>query len=102
MDSKNPLFYVVKDWNGEEIFLLIVSYYLLLREDCLFTNLFSHVKQADAIMALAGSNGRSWSTTYSPQSNPKVTNSSSDCSLSALEREKGGRKASLYKAEEGA
>jgi hypothetical protein len=67
---------------------LIVSYYLWLREDCLFTNLFSHVKQADAIMALAGSNGRSWSTTYSPQPNARATNSFSDGSLSALEREK--------------
>jgi len=52
-----------------------------------FTNLLT-CKQADAIMALAGSNGRSWSTTYSPQPNARATNSFSDGSLSALEREK--------------
>jgi len=39
-------------------------------------------------MALAGSNGRSWSTTYSPRPNARATNSFSDGSLSALEREK--------------
>ena len=39
-------------------------------------------------MALAGSNGRSWSTTYSSQPNARATNSFSDGSLSALEREK--------------
>lgn len=44
--------------------------------------------KADAIMALAGSNGRSWSTTYSPRRRP----SECDGSLPALEREKGEKK----------
>lgn len=39
-------------------------------------------------MQLAGSNGRSWSTTYSPRQTASIANSASDGSLSAMEREK--------------
>lgn len=39
-------------------------------------------------MALAGSNGRSWSTTYSPKPSASVLNSASEGSLSGLERER--------------
>lgn len=44
--------------------------------------------KADAILTLAGSNGRSWSTTYSPRPAAKPTNSVSEGSMSAVEREK--------------
>lgn len=44
--------------------------------------------KADAIMALAGSNGRSWSTTYSP----RRRQSECDVSVPALEREKSEKK----------
>lgn len=44
--------------------------------------------KADAILTLAGSNGRSWSTTYSPRPAAKPTNSMSEGSMSAVEREK--------------
>lgn len=42
-------------------------------DHCLLSNLF----QADVIMALAGSNGGSWSTTYSPKSTVRPTGESS-------------------------
>ena len=50
--------------------------------------IFGVAFQADAILTLAGSNGRSWSTTYSPRPPAKPTNSVSEGSMSAVEREK--------------
>ncbi|KAG6550065.1 hypothetical protein Mapa_008021 [Marchantia paleacea] len=44
--------------------------------------------KASQIMQLAGSNGRSWSTTYSPRQTTSIANSASEESLSALERER--------------
>ncbi|CAM6090953.1 unnamed protein product [Calypogeia fissa] len=44
--------------------------------------------KAEHIMQLAGSNGRSWSTTYSPRQTASIANSASEGSLSAMEREK--------------
>ncbi|XP_073384989.1 uncharacterized protein [Physcomitrium patens] len=44
--------------------------------------------KADAILTLAGSNGRSWSTTCSPRPAAKPTTSMSEGSMSAIEREK--------------
>ncbi|KAK7851014.1 protein tify 8 [Quercus suber] len=47
--------------------------YMTFHDHCLLSNLF----QADVIMALAGSNGGSWSTTYSPKSTVRPTGESS-------------------------
>eukprot|EP01018_Ginkgo_biloba_P001629 Gb_27639 [translate_table: standard] len=44
--------------------------------------------KADAIMALAGSNGRSWSTTYSPRRRSCLQSSVSDDLIPALEKER--------------
>lgn len=56
--------------------------------------------QAEAIMTLAGSNGRSWSTVYSPQSKPGMPVSVSEGLLSTFERERaeGGSKPSSMTA----
>lgn len=48
-------------------FRLTHTLYMFHRNHCLPHGLF----QADVIMALAGSNGGSWSTTYSPKSTVK-------------------------------
>jgi hypothetical protein len=44
--------------------------------------------QAEAILALAGSHGKSWSTTYSPRPAASIPDSASEGSLSVLEKEK--------------
>eukprot|EP01018_Ginkgo_biloba_P004114 Gb_32508 [translate_table: standard] len=51
-----------------------------------------HPNKADAIMALAGSNGRSWSTTYSPRPRSSLQSSASEGYVSASEREKAGNR----------
>lgn len=57
-------------------------------EFCLMWKSLDVAYQADAILTLASSNGRSWSTTYSPRPAAKPTNSMSEGSMSAVEREK--------------
>jgi len=44
--------------------------------------------KAEAILALAGSHGKSWSTTYSPRPAASIPDSASEGSLSVLEKEK--------------
>jgi hypothetical protein len=44
--------------------------------------------QAEAILAMAGSHGKSWSSTYSPRPAASVPDSAQEGSLSALEKEK--------------
>ncbi len=44
--------------------------------------------QVEAILAMAGSHGKSWSTIYSPRPAASVPDSASEGSLSTLEKEK--------------
>eukprot|EP00252_Welwitschia_mirabilis_P023479 TRINITY_DN663_c0_g1_i1.p1 TRINITY_DN663_c0_g1~~TRINITY_DN663_c0_g1_i1.p1 ORF type:complete len:366 (-),score=80.22 TRINITY_DN663_c0_g1_i1:190-1287(-) len=47
-----------------------------------------HPSKADAILALAGSNGRSWSTTYSRRTRASFQSMSGDCGVPPSDREK--------------
>ncbi len=55
---------------------------------CSYNSSFNLSLQAEAVVALAGSDGRSWCTTYSPRPTASTPDSASEGSLMCLEKNK--------------
>jgi len=60
-----------------------------------------HPNKADAILALAGSNGRSWSTTYSPRPRSTLQSLATEGNVLSVEREKIGNRMTAINSSSG-
>lgn len=60
-----------------------------------------HPSKADAILTLAGSNGRSWSTTYSPRPRSTLQSLATEGNILSVEREKVGNRMTTINSSSG-